>query len=170
MEPSESISKIFTKFTNIINELEALGKVYQNFELVRKVLMSLSKTWTLKVTAVEEAKNLSTLEVDEFMSFLMTHKINMQRLEGQPQKKKGITFRAEESKEESTIESERELDNEEMEELAMLIRKFKRFMKKKVGPSRRKFSKQLFKKDIPKREGVCYKCRKSGYLMSDYPL
>ena len=41
----ESITKIFTRFTDIINDLKSLEKVCLNNKQVRKNLRSLSKTW-----------------------------------------------------------------------------------------------------------------------------
>ena len=44
MEHDESITKILTLFTNIINGLKSLGKSYSNSDLVRKILRSLLRT------------------------------------------------------------------------------------------------------------------------------
>ena len=44
MEHDESITAMFTRFTDIINGLKSLGKSYTNSELVRKILRSLSRT------------------------------------------------------------------------------------------------------------------------------
>ena len=42
----ESISSMFTRFTEIVNSLKSLGKTYTNSELVRKILRCLPK-WPL---------------------------------------------------------------------------------------------------------------------------
>ena len=44
MEHDESITKIFTRFTDIINGLKSLGKSYSNSDLVKKILRSLPRT------------------------------------------------------------------------------------------------------------------------------
>ena len=44
IEQHESISDIFSKFINIINALNGLGKTYSNYEHVCKVLRCLSKS------------------------------------------------------------------------------------------------------------------------------
>ncbi|KAI5323313.1 hypothetical protein L3X38_032385 [Prunus dulcis] len=75
MMPEESISKMFTRFTDIINSLKALGKDYTNVEHVRKILWSLPKKWEPKVTVITEAKDLSKLSLDELLGSLMTHEI-----------------------------------------------------------------------------------------------
>ena len=44
MDANETITKMFTRFTRIINELNALRRTYANFDLVKKLLRSLPKT------------------------------------------------------------------------------------------------------------------------------
>ncbi|GAV76648.1 LOW QUALITY PROTEIN: zf-CCHC domain-containing protein/UBN2 domain-containing protein, partial [Cephalotus follicularis] len=67
MHENECISDMFSRFTTIINSLKNLGKSYSNQELVRKILRCLPKIWTPKVTAIEEAKDLSTLPLKQLL-------------------------------------------------------------------------------------------------------
>ncbi|GAV88074.1 UBN2 domain-containing protein, partial [Cephalotus follicularis] len=100
MHDNESISDMFTRFTTIINSLKNLGKSYSNQELVRNILRCLPKNWTPKVTAIEEAKDLSTLPLEQLLGSLMTHETTMKNHEHvEVKKKKSIAFKA--SKEES---------------------------------------------------------------------
>ena len=55
MNYDESISSIFTRFTEIVNSMKSQGKTYTNSELVRKILRCLPKNWEAKVTAIIEA-------------------------------------------------------------------------------------------------------------------
>ncbi|GAV74028.1 UBN2 domain-containing protein, partial [Cephalotus follicularis] len=88
MYDNESISDMFTRFTTIINSLKNLGKSYSNQELVRKV------------TTIEEAKDLSTLPLEQLLGSLMTHETTMKNRESvEVKKKKAIAFKA--SKEDS---------------------------------------------------------------------
>ena len=48
----ENIDEMTTRFMNIINQLKALGKRYNNVEIVRKILRSLSKAWCPKLTTI----------------------------------------------------------------------------------------------------------------------
>ncbi|GAV83656.1 DUF4219 domain-containing protein/UBN2 domain-containing protein, partial [Cephalotus follicularis] len=75
------ISYMFTRFTTIINSLKNLGKSYSNQELVRKILRCLPKSWTPKVTVIEEAKDLSTLPLEQLLGSLMTHETTMKNHE-----------------------------------------------------------------------------------------
>ncbi|GAV77013.1 UBN2 domain-containing protein, partial [Cephalotus follicularis] len=76
MHDNECISDIFSRFTTIINSLKNL------------------------VTAIEEAKDLSTLPLEQLLGSLMTHETTMKNHENvEVKKKKSIAFKA--SKEES---------------------------------------------------------------------
>ena len=54
MKPSETIVDMYTRFTDVVNGLKALGKCFSNFELVNKILRSLSKNWDQKITTIQE--------------------------------------------------------------------------------------------------------------------
>ncbi|GAV93023.1 UBN2 domain-containing protein, partial [Cephalotus follicularis] len=124
MHDNESISDMFTRFTTIINSLKNLGKSYPNQELVRKILRCLPKSWTPKVTAIEEAKDLSTLPLEQLLGSLMTHETTMKNHENvEVKKKKSIAFKA--SKEDS--------ESDEDGDVALITSQFKRFLKNQKG-------------------------------------
>ncbi|WJZ87313.1 hypothetical protein VitviT2T_006704 [Vitis vinifera] len=52
MKDNETIVKMITRFTNIVNGLKALGKTYKESENVMKILRSLPSKWHTKVTAI----------------------------------------------------------------------------------------------------------------------
>ena len=56
---------MYTRFTDIVNTLGALGKTLSNSEKVKKISRSLPKEWRLKRTVIEEVKNLNTLPFDD---------------------------------------------------------------------------------------------------------
>ncbi|GAV90021.1 UBN2 domain-containing protein, partial [Cephalotus follicularis] len=118
---------MFTRFTNIINALQALDKVYSNSEMVRKILRCLPRIWMPKVTAIKEAKNLNILPLEDLLGSLMTHELSMQKKdddeEKEKKKKKVVPLKS------STIE-----DSDD-DELSLITRKFKKFLasKKKFG-------------------------------------
>uniref|UniRef100_A0A151UDI8 Retrovirus-related Pol polyprotein from transposon TNT 1-94 n=1 Tax=Cajanus cajan TaxID=3821 RepID=A0A151UDI8_CAJCA len=51
MEENESIQTMFGRFQTIPNELSFLGKTYDNFDHIDKLLRSLPKKWKPQVTA-----------------------------------------------------------------------------------------------------------------------
>ena len=80
MDESESINQMYSKFTNIINNLKVLGKTHTQSELGSKILRSLPATQIHKVSAIEESKDLEKYELEEFIGSLMTHEIYIQSL------------------------------------------------------------------------------------------
>ncbi|KAL5540333.1 hypothetical protein UlMin_042895 [Ulmus minor] len=89
-------------------------------EKVRKILRSLPKQWEAKVTAIQEAKNLSILPLDELVGSLMTHEMTMKQNSDdsvKTDKEKNLTFSS------STSNSTDEKD------VVLLARKFKKFLK-----------------------------------------
>ena len=77
MEPSETISDIYTRFTNIINSLKSLRKVYTNQELVNKILRSLLASWDTKVTVIQETKVVDVLFIEQLIGSLMTYELSL---------------------------------------------------------------------------------------------
>ncbi|PKA48367.1 hypothetical protein AXF42_Ash020459 [Apostasia shenzhenica] len=75
----ESIKDMFTRFTNIINGLLLLEKIFTNEELVRKILMCLLREYDAKVTAIIEAIDLSSFELDMLLSCITTYELEMKR-------------------------------------------------------------------------------------------
>ena len=92
----ESISDMFSRFMTIINELKSLGKIYTNADLVNKILRSLPKSWDPKVTAIQEAKDVETLPLEELIGSLMNHALNLwyKEVVADQEKKKIIALKA----------------------------------------------------------------------------
>ncbi|GAV69967.1 zf-CCHC domain-containing protein/UBN2 domain-containing protein [Cephalotus follicularis] len=164
MHENEDIKTMFTRFTNITNALQALDKVYTNSEMVRKILRCLPRVWMPKVTAIEEAKDLNTLPLEGILRSLMTHELSIKKNDDDEEKekrnKKVVALK-------SSINEESEDDSDE--ELALITRKFKRFLTNK-----KKFGGKPYKKTHPQKretskleEIICYECNKSGHFKSD---
>ncbi|GAV79730.1 zf-CCHC domain-containing protein/UBN2 domain-containing protein, partial [Cephalotus follicularis] len=128
----------------IINSLKNLGKSYSNQELVMKILRCLPKSWTPKVMVIEEAKDLSTLPLEQLLGSLMTHETTMKNHEHvEVKKKKSIALKA--SKEES--------ESDEDGDVALITSQFKKFLKK----------------SSKKEEPTCYECKKPGHFKNECP-
>ncbi|GAV61221.1 LOW QUALITY PROTEIN: UBN2 domain-containing protein [Cephalotus follicularis] len=150
---------MFSRFTTIINSLKNLGKSYSNQELVRKVLRCLPKSWTPKVTAIEEAKDLSTLPLEQLLGSLMTHETTMKNHENmEVKKKKAVAFKA--SKEDS--------ESDEDGDVALITSQFKRFLKNQKGKNN--FKKNYLQDEEPSKreEPTCYEC-KPGHFKIECP-
>lgn len=77
MESGESLQDMITRFTTIVNELVSLGKIHIIEEQVDKVLRTLPKSWEIKVTAIREAKDLTTMSLDELVGNLKTYEMSV---------------------------------------------------------------------------------------------
>ena len=166
MDACESISDMFTRFTDIVNGLKSLGKSYDNTDLVRKVLRSLPRTWEAKVTAIQEAKDLNTLPLEELLGSLMTHELQVKQHvnDEESKKKKTMALKISENMEESN-ESKDDSDDEDM---ALITRKFRRFMKKKKFEKKKPFIRKDEEKGKEK-ELTCFECKKPGHFKSECP-
>ncbi|RVW74399.1 hypothetical protein CK203_058196 [Vitis vinifera] len=96
------------EFTEIVNGLEALGRVINESEKVMKIVRSLPSKWHTKVTAIQEAKDLTKLPMEELLGSLMTYEISLtkQLQESEDKKKKSIALKAT-TKEEEDVEEEK---------------------------------------------------------------
>ncbi|KAH9762987.1 hypothetical protein KPL70_001016 [Citrus sinensis] len=160
MEQNESVYSMYTRFTDIVNTLGALGKTFSNSEKVKKIIRSLPKEWRPKRTVIEEAKDLNILPIDDLIGSLISYEEDLAVERGNEENKKNIALKA--TKYESDGESE-----PDDEELAMLARRFRKFFKK-TG-DRRKF--RNFKNQNEKKEVIiCYECKKPGHIRSECPL
>ena len=77
MKDNETIVEMITRFTNMVNGLEALGKTYKELEKVMKILRSLPSKWDAKVTTIQEAKDLTKLPLEELIGTLITYEITL---------------------------------------------------------------------------------------------
>ena len=81
MHEDETITDFHGRLCDVSNECYALGKVYSNSELVRKVVCSLPKRFMSKVTSIEECRDLDSMELDELIGSLQTFELNLKRWE-----------------------------------------------------------------------------------------
>ena len=61
MEQNESVYYMYTRFTDIVNTLGALGKTFSNSEKVKKIIRSLPKEW----------RDLNILPIDDLIDSLI---------------------------------------------------------------------------------------------------
>ena len=122
MKENETIVEMITRFTDIVNGLEALGKTYKELEKVMKILRSLPSKWYTKVTVIQEAKDLTKLPMEELIGSLMTYEINLTKKlqESEDKKKKSIALKAT-TKEEKEVEEEKQ--SEEDDDLVLITKK-----------------------------------------------
>ncbi|RVW29640.1 hypothetical protein CK203_100950 [Vitis vinifera] len=57
--------------------MTCIGKGHKESEKVMKILRSLPSKWHTKVTAIQEAKDLTKLPMEELLGSLMTYEISL---------------------------------------------------------------------------------------------
>ena len=135
MEPTESITNMFTRFTDIINNLKSLDENYINGKLVRKILRSLLTNWEAKMTVIQKTKDLNKLALEELIGSLMTHELSINQNAEKKMKRKTIALKLSTMEE---LESESCEDSENEDEMTMITRRFKWFIRRKNFFPRRK--------------------------------
>ena len=127
MKEDESISQFNSRLCDIANEAFALGEKYSEEKLVRKTLRSLPKRFAYKVTAIEEAKDVQNMKLEELMGSLRTFEMNLDEERGD-KKSKGIAFQAE-NREDQTEDFWNE-DDDLTESMVLLSKNFSKVLKK----------------------------------------
>ena len=145
-----------------------------------KILRFLPSKWHTKVIAIQEAKDLTKLPMEELTGSLMTYEINLKKKlqEGEDKKKKSIALKAT-TEEEEDVEEEKPSDEDD--DLALITRKLNKYMrgerfKGRKFTSRRDLSKKESsshgdkEKWEEKRDLICFKCKKSRHIKYDCSL
>jgi hypothetical protein len=97
----------------------SFGKKGSDAKLIKKILRSLPECFRIKVTSIEESKDLDSMKIKELAGSLQTYEYSLPPVK----KAKGMAFKATKSK----VSSDEDLDNEE--ELAMIANKINKLMK-----------------------------------------
>ena len=180
MADHETIVQMFGRFQTITNNLRSLGKVYESKDHVRKILRSLSKKWRPKVTAIQEAKDLNTLSLEEMLGSLKVHELELNGEDGS-KKEKSIALKAKKSSSSKSLKAEEASDEEPEgseasdsgeDELSFISRKIQHMWKKKGGFRGRQFNKWNPKDKTDQKDKsapVCYECHKPGHFKSACP-
>ena len=121
MKPVETISSMNSRFSKIVNSLKNLGNEITEEEMVKKILISLSKRWETKVTVLCEVKNLKEYSYDELVGSLLMRKMMMKGKEKEKEttsdkkKRSNLALKISSSSESST-------SSEDEDDLALFIR------------------------------------------------
>ncbi|KAH9744086.1 hypothetical protein KPL70_003536 [Citrus sinensis] len=139
-----------------VSSCESANEIWHKLEVVYEGTNQVKES-KISRTAIEEAKDLNILLIDDLVGSLISYEEDLAAEKGNEENKKSIAFKA--SKYKSDEESE--LDEEEMD---MLARKFRKFFKK--SNERRKFRDLKNRKE--KNEVIkCYECKKPGHIRSE---
>ncbi|MBA0756453.1 hypothetical protein Gogos_020479, partial [Gossypium gossypioides] len=145
-------------FTHIINGLKALGKTYPNNKMVKKILNSLPTSWEVKVTEIEESKDLNSISFDELIGPLLTHEMRLNKESEEERIMKKNIGKAIKSTTNDYSKSSEEVDEDK--EVKMFARRFKIFMRSNKGREFQRNEGLKLESTKEKDPIICYECKK----------
>ena len=125
MHDDESLFEFYTKFCDIANKSFVLDEKIPETTLVRKIMRSLLDRFSSKVIAIKEAKDLDSMKVDNLMGSLRSFEITLKKIN----KDKPIALKI-------VHEEEHTSEKDDGDELVLLTKNFKKFLKKVGKPSK----------------------------------
>ncbi|CAJ2633234.1 uncharacterized protein LOC123890825 [Trifolium pratense] len=126
MKDDESIHEFYMTILDYDNQFDALGEKISEERLVRKMLRSLPKKFDMKVTAIEDAKDISEMKLDELIGSLQTYEVAAN--ERTEKKTKSIAFVSNAEVEEQ--QDEMESDESIYDAIVLLGKRFNKVLKR----------------------------------------
>ncbi|GJT85951.1 hypothetical protein Tco_1067668 [Tanacetum coccineum] len=132
----ETIDSGFTRFNATVTSLKSLDPDYSSKNHVRKFLRVLPLKWRAKVTAIEEAKDLATLPLDELIGNLKVYEMvldndGLASKTTTKEKLKSLALKAKVTREQTSDDSDnQDGSDEEAEAFNLLARNFCKFFRK----------------------------------------
>jgi len=125
--------------SDLRNSMVSLGKQMSDVKLIRKILRSLPERFRIKVTTIEESKDLEEMKIEELVGSLQTYEYSLPPV----RKVKTIALNASKaSKKKSRVSFDEDSDIDE-DAVAMLAKNFELVMKN--NKFKKKFSNILRK-------------------------
>ena len=78
MEEDESIEVMFSRFQTLVVGMEVLNKGYSTADHVKKIIISFPSKWRPMVTALKLTKDLNNTSLEELVSSLRSHEIELE--------------------------------------------------------------------------------------------
>ena len=109
-----------------MNSTFNLGETILEPKIVRKVLRSILERFHVKITAIEESKDIDKIPLTELVGNLQTYKLGLTRI-GKLGKSKSMALKVKSS------DMDESLDDEDSKMKSYITRQFKKFMKNANG-------------------------------------
>jgi len=139
MLEEETFKEFYTKISDLRNSMVSLGKSISDVKLIWKILRSLPERFRIKVTTIEESKDLEEMKIEELVGSLQIYEYSLPLVI----KAKTIALKASKaSKKKTRVSSDGDSDIDE-DAVAMLAKNFEQFMKN--NKFKKKFSNRLKK-------------------------
>jgi hypothetical protein len=134
MLEEETFGEFYSKMSDLRNSIMSLRKPVLDVKLIRKIVRSLPKRFRIKVTTIEESKDLEKMKTEELVGSLQTYELSLPSVK----KLKTIALKASKKKVEASSKDDSE---EEEKAMAMLAKNFRRLMRD--DRFKKKFSKKM---------------------------
>src|SRR6266487_424122 len=125
MKEEETVHEFHMSILDYANTFDSLGEKIPEEKLVRKLLRSLPPRFDMKVTAIEEFREIKSMKLDELVGSLQTFELSMK--DKTEKKNKSIAF-VSNTDEES--ESDKEADENISEALVLLGKQFNKILRR----------------------------------------
>ena len=129
-EPNSTFTRsdklFYAKLKDIVNSTFNLGETILEPKIVRKVLRSILERFHVKITAIEESKDIDKIPLIELVGNLQTYELELTRI-GKSGKSKSMALKVKSS---DTDESS---NHEDSKMKPYITRQFKKFMKNANG-------------------------------------
>jgi hypothetical protein len=77
MLEEKTFREFYTKISDLRNSMVSLGKSISDVKLIRKILRSLPERFRIKVTTIEESKDLEEMKIEELVGSLQTYEYSL---------------------------------------------------------------------------------------------
>ena len=179
MEDDEQFDEFYAKLKDIVNSAFNLGETILELKIVRKMLRSLLERFHVKITTIEESKDIDKIPLTELVGNMQTYELGLTRI-GKTGKGKSMVLKAKSS---DTDESS---DDEDSKMKFYITRQFKKFMKNANGKGfdkdHRQSSSSQFKNQDKGKKDVrdggqysvpagpkCFGCQGFGHMKHECP-
>jgi lipoate-protein ligase A len=151
MLEDKTFNEFYTRISDLRNSMVSLWKNISDVKLIKNILKSLVEHFRIKVTTIEESKDLELMKIEELVGSLQTYEYSLPPIK----KTKAIALKP--PKKKSRVSFDEDSDNEEENVVAMLGQNFGRLMKndkfkKKFTERLRKVSKEAKSEEDKKKD------------------
>src|ERR1044072_4442470 len=180
MEEDESVETMFSRFQMLVAGLRVLDKGYSTADHVKKIIRSLPKKWRPMVTALKMAKDLNQISLEDLISSLRSHDIELQ--EDEPQRKVKYVALKSNSRKAKALQAEEESEDSkgssEEDELSLISRRINRLWRQRQGRSFQKgprnakgrFESTSGQRKASDKEVICFECKEPENYKIECPM
>jgi RNA-binding protein YhbY len=120
MLEKETFREFYIKISDLRNSMVSLGKSILEVKLIRKILRSFPERFRIKVTIIEESKDLEEMKIEEVVGSLQTYEYSLPQVK----KAKTIALKASKAYKKKSRVSSDEDSNIDEDAVAMLAKNF----------------------------------------------